>query len=704
MIGDHESTEFWISLGLGTAAAALFIVAEIASGGLATAALMGGLVISAGQATNSWSNYTALADAAGSTATEQTRLVSQGQADAARLQAILDTVMALADFAAPVVRAGRAAMAAARLDQALAARGVEAVLEHLPADAEQAARAIQRGVAELGVDGTLRRTGQTIDQLEAVLRGHPGSEQALERLGEARRLGIGTGAASASAASVVTVTGTAAEEAWKAGRPLTELLADIPASVTGGRISRQFADQVVSEAVERMAPTEVLMAGGGWKRLSQVLTDESVAGRKFMAWRTSVFDDLERYVREELHGEVRRTGTATRFSDDIDMLFTGANAAEVQTQAAEYFARRVGIENSPTSFDHLMMAGLFTDPRRLHAYDVLPAAIRDRVASAQAAKEEQLIWNRRLWEATEHGDEGMATTFRSEMQRLQIPEFTYRPLTVADRARLGRRVDGLYSQFEAALARNDVEAQERLAGQMADAQALINTAEGGGYFSAGGTRRFVSERPGEPGFPGLAGGARQAVPSGERLTTMLDQLAKMDHSVLELDGSVDQVIAGIRGIGKYGGRLAEVSGEAGVGDAFGPLIQRCAALKASAEAPGLAGRLGTAEAEAIVRDARQAFDEVTRTSYSLLEQVRGAAGLPNIGNAMELIQAQTIRNVRLLRAVDVLMSNLELMVRAVRTATPLSQLSGSMPSGAPAADSSLDSRYRAQPANPSAAA
>lgn len=673
VIGDHETTEFWISLGLGAAAAALFIVAEVLTGGLATAALLGGLAASGTQAVMSWENYEDLATAAGSSASAETRLVSEGQVDAARLQAILDTVFALFDVAAPAVRAGRAAMSAARLEAALVERGAEAALIRLGSlEAAEAAQAVQRGIAELGVEGTMRRSGRSLDELTAILRGRRGAESALARLEEARRLGLGAAEAAAGAEgrAVLSVAGNAGEEAWKGTRSLRELVADVPRAVEAGTISRAFADRVISEAVERLGPAEVLRRSGGWKKLSQVLSDQSAAGSRFLEWRNSVFADLERYVRDELGGQVQRTGTATRFSNDIDMSFLGANAAEVRNGAAAYLARRLGVANSPREFDMMMMAGLFTDPRRMHMYDTLPAAIRDAMAGRQAAKERGLIWNRRLWEALQEGDEGLAQTVRDQMRTVGVPEFRYRPLSSGDVTRLSRRLDRLHGELNQAISRGDLAAQQRLAEGIADSQALINAAEGGGYFSGGGVRRWVSERPGEPGFPRLPGGEGHAIPTAERLTAILDQLPHLDHSALRMTGPADEIVAGVRGIGKYGERLAAVSAEAGAHQsaAWRSLIRRCRALKRAADSGETVARLSASEADAVVREARTLFNELIRRSGDVLATVRAANVLPNIPNAARRIQYMTTAHVKLLRATDWALGHLHILARGVRVA------------------------------------
>jgi hypothetical protein len=433
-------------------------------------------------------------------------------------------------------------------------------------------------------------------------------------------------------------------------------------------VSRAFADRLIAEAVERLGPSETLRRAGGWRRLSQLLGAESSAGAHLMAWRNAVFEDLERYVREVLEGEVQRTGTVTNFTNDIDMSFVGANSSSVRNGAMEYLAGRLGVGNSPREFEQLMMAGLFTDPRRMHIYDILPQAIRDMMARRQAGKEQALIWNRRLWEATEAGDDVLASTIREQMGTHGVVEFNYRPLTSSDVARLAERIDGLHAELNAAVQGLDVAAQERLARQIADSQALIAAAEGGGYFSGGGVRRFVSERPGQPGFARPAEAVGQAAPSAERLTAILDQLPKLDHSVLQLSGTADDVLAGVRGIGKYGERLVEVSAEAGVHQDAGwrSLLERCQGLKRGADFGETAERLANSEADAVIREARQMFDEIIERSNSVLSDVRAAENIPEIGNAAARLQYMTTAHVRLLRAADWALANLNILARTVR--------------------------------------
>lgn len=105
-IAEHESKEFWIQLGLTTLAAAAFIVAELATFGTATFAIAAGIGIGigVGQAAYSWERYRDLAAASKANVTDETALVSQGQASAALVEAVINTVFAFLDIFGPAAK------------------------------------------------------------------------------------------------------------------------------------------------------------------------------------------------------------------------------------------------------------------------------------------------------------------------------------------------------------------------------------------------------------------------------------------------------------------------------------------------------------------------------------------------------------------------------------------------------------------------
>ncbi len=667
VIGDHETREFWISLGLGTLAAAAFIVAEFASGGAATVLLVGGAALSGAQAVRSWENWEDLATAARGSVSSETQLVSQGQVDAAALAAVLDTVFAFLDIAAPLVRGARAAQAAAELEATVARRAADAALASLP-EGTAAAAAIERSVAELGVERTLAASGKTPEQLLALL---PEGSHA-----RARIAAHAAGASSAEAATALARFGlTEAEAAWAAGRALPELLGELPNAVLSGTLRREVGDRMLAEAIETIGPRQVIERCGGWGRVAQALgKEETQAGTMLMRWRDAVFTDLEDYVRQTLRGDVQRTGTAKNVTNDIDMSFVGPRAAEVKHGAAEYLARRLGVPPSDAEFNRLMLAGLFTDPRRMHAYDILPDSIRAQMAATQATVEEGLIWNHRLWQATQAGNEELSASIRTQMRELGVREFGYTPLSSADVSRLYALQDETHAAMTRAIEAGDEQAQARAAQRLGETQALINATEGGGYFSGGGVRRYVSERPGERGFDPLLGGTRRTGPSlsTEAFTAILDQLDKLDHALLEMGHGADHLVPGVRGIGKYGGRLAEVLGESTVlpsSAAWDALVATCARLKSTADNAGAIARMSSQEITQLAAEARSVFEQLRSASAGLLTEARWFAQLPEMSRAAQRVQFLATAHTKLLAALDAATSNLTLVIGLARRAS-----------------------------------
>jgi hypothetical protein len=188
-LADHEAKEFWIGLGLGTLAAAAFVVAEIATVGTATFFIAAGVGVAAGavQAGRSWERYFDLAEAARTNMTPGRSLVTSGQASAALLSAIVDSAFALVDLYAPAARAIRGAAGAAERGAAFAARRAvieaeqrelaeRAAREMAEAEAgrvtsEGAAEAVGRRIGEAAGQSLIRRIRQVIqDFIQSIKR------------------------------------------------------------------------------------------------------------------------------------------------------------------------------------------------------------------------------------------------------------------------------------------------------------------------------------------------------------------------------------------------------------------------------------------------------------------------------------------------------------------------------------------------------
>ena len=140
-VSAYEEHQFWVELGLTTLAAASFVVAEIATGGMATFFAGFAVGVGMGQAAGKWAKAKELSDAAQASLNPEQQLVASGQAEAAGFDAMLSTVFAFIDlkmasgvFAkvgklAELAKIGEMSAAQAKplLEKAIADYGVEAV-------------------------------------------------------------------------------------------------------------------------------------------------------------------------------------------------------------------------------------------------------------------------------------------------------------------------------------------------------------------------------------------------------------------------------------------------------------------------------------------------------------------------------------------------------------------------------------------------
>jgi hypothetical protein len=151
VVEGHEDAQFWLSLGLGTAAAAAFVVAELATFGGATFFVAGGAGLAAGgaMAARGWEQWEDLSTAANASTSEQGQIVSQAQADAALTSAVIDSAFAFLDLV-PALQAVRAA--------GTARHGVETA-------AGQGMGALARGGESSGALAARDGAGESIEQI-----------------------------------------------------------------------------------------------------------------------------------------------------------------------------------------------------------------------------------------------------------------------------------------------------------------------------------------------------------------------------------------------------------------------------------------------------------------------------------------------------------------------------------------------------------
>jgi len=159
LIDDHETVEFWISLGLGTLAAAAFVVAEIATVGGATFIIAAVVAAGATAATvaRSWENYEDLATAADASLSDEMTLVSKEQADAAFTAAMIDSAFAFLDIAGP---AAKIIKTAGKAGKGLGAGVKTGTKEGLGEAGEGAAEGTAKGTAKETAPGAARTAAE----------------------------------------------------------------------------------------------------------------------------------------------------------------------------------------------------------------------------------------------------------------------------------------------------------------------------------------------------------------------------------------------------------------------------------------------------------------------------------------------------------------------------------------------------------------
>lgn len=629
VIGDHEGMQTLLAIGGGVLSGALFVVAEIASGGLATVALVGGVATSASMAARSWEQWEDLAVAARASTSPETALVSQGQADAALVAAILDTVFAFLDGFQSVGR-GRALFAERGVTRAAQERMGAAALAEIGRGAlpPNAAEVLARGIGEVGVPEAMRLSGKSAEELlTAVGRDSAAGRQVLAYQELLAREGVEAGASGAGAA-------------------VSRSVGQRVALIASGKLQGAAAEAAARDGLAALGPKGLLDQAGGWTMLSSVLGNESETGKALVAWREVLYGDLLNWAPNGLRREgiaegqplLEATGSRGSFKNDLDISTYGTFAAENRDRARLFLAERAG--TGPGGLNRLLKNDFFTDAARMRAFtEVVPDALREDIARRTAASQQVMVMNSQLQMAQQAGDEAAVAALRAQMDAAGIPVRRVSVMNATQANALSHEVDALQQQLVEACRSGDTAAQARVAESIVERQSMINAAEEGGYFTSGGTRRYVTERGlyEPPGGIGPLGAPMSAV---DRMSSVIDQIPKIRHAVEELHHAVNpgQLADAFRSIGKYGRRMAEVGFEGPAEGVFADLVTRFESIKVRADR-------GVVDA-AIRADAEAALAAVTQQSTSLLTALRQEANLAHSASAIEAMSAQMANHAR----------------------------------------------------------
>ncbi len=261
------SQDFWVTLGLSSLAAAAFVIAEIGTLGLATPVLAGiGVGIGVGMAAVSWEKAYTLAQASKANASKDTQLVAQGQATAALVEAVLNTVMAFIDVKVGTSAAIKSMMMAADVGTAAASRALIVGLDRVgQMGAAEAAPLVERSIVEQGVEATVSKTSKSPQDLLKIVGENSTVAQRLKDF-------------MAMPEELLKLT---PEE-------LGEKLALLPAQAAK---DPKNAQALVQLAVERLGPLKALRRAGGWTVLAKAVGEQSAAMQGLAAWRTAALTD-----------------------------------------------------------------------------------------------------------------------------------------------------------------------------------------------------------------------------------------------------------------------------------------------------------------------------------------------------------------------------------------------------------------------------
>lgn len=662
VVEDYDTSETIIDLALGLASAVAFIFAGLSTGGLATAFFVGGLGVSGASVARKWENYANLRTASEAGTSSQTELVSEGKVRAAAVDAVLESAFFFLD-AIGVARAGIKGAEALQIkglgkEAAEAAAGTSALrrLDELPAD--QAARDVERAVNQLGVNGAAAAANREPEALLKFVEEH-----------------------SPTAARIKAFLAVAAE-----GLAPVDLHAALKTAVEGGKVAGRTGapvtlERIAAQAIDELGFMGALRAAGGWKKLASALGPESEAGRRLKAWRDAIYNDLESYVEglrvadDDVGRLFQETGSKTNVTNDLDMSFLGPRASQNKTRAAQYLAGRTGLPAAPAYLDKMLYIGLFTDPRRMHLFDEFPAlqvVLQRTVASFEERlirSDEYVRWLRK--------DPVVADTVLTSMRSLGVePIRGFRPLSETAVDVLSAEADRVHAAINAAKRGSppDLQRLRTLVTELATIQAQINVKEGGGYFTAGGVRRFVTERE---NFPGTW----QPVTRAHDYQAALDQVSKLRDTVYQFEketlllvpgvGAVAllkpnaaDLAAAIKSLSKYGHRFAGVAKQGR--PEFDTLAERFQKIFDAAQVETgdtLQARLAK-DAGEVIRQTREAMALYDALHIDILRKLREAAALPGAPDLTDAILTATRNRYMWLRFESMLVYQMGTVARA----------------------------------------
>lgn len=653
-------------VGIGLAVACAFIFSEIATAGWATVFWAGvGLTAGGANAVRKLENYEDLKTAAAAGTSQATELVEKGQVSAALLDAIIETAFFFIDGVGIGIKGmkGAAALEIKAAGKLAAEKSANlGALKTLKTMSEaEAATAIKQSMNVVGIKRTAEAAGMSVEELLAKAAGDKVVEAEIKAFIEASAKGVEKGKLPAALRAMIK-----GEE------------------VTGQSGVKLAAEDVLRQAVDELGVpatlAEVAKEGKGWKEVAALVGPSSEAGKRMKAWRDVLARDLEGYIEtlrlpeDKTEKLFQKTGTLDNVTNDLDMSLLGPRSGELKDKAALFLAGRTGFSADAKVLDKMVYIGLFTDPRRMHLFDSFPA-IQKTLAERTMKFEEQLIWNDEYYKYLLKSEESaqakqMAEQIAKEMETLGIGKISgYKPLSERAVAVLSKRQDELHGLIEAAANAKDMKTVEKYIEELSNVQAQINVKEGGGYFSAGGVRKFVTDKE---GFPG----ARAAITATHDLGAAIDQVNKLRKSIAAFEEAAMKPAASrdaaelsknIKDLAKYGDRFTQASEVVGKKvpnpAAFEQLSKDFKELIDKARS-GATGKDLATQAEKVIADVRATTNLFSENHLAIIQALQARAGIQGIGELGPDVIKATRQRYYWLQFQSALLSNMSTAIRA----------------------------------------
>jgi hypothetical protein len=410
-------------------------------------------------------------------------------------------------------------------------------------DAAARTAAVQAALAEEGIEGAMKASGKSAEELAAIV----GKDT------EAGKKLLAAADVGKDAAKVEGLLGKLADFA---------------------KLEKAEQEVVLREALAQYGYAGTLRkVPGGWKGVTKALGDAHPIAQELDAWRSKLVEEMKQWLETASKGESKavQTGTSAPTSD-VDISTVGQDAAQNVERAKEFIAQRAG--TSRAELETVLDLDAAVNPARMHLQDVvkgLSAEARAAIEREAARFEEGLAQSRRYYAAKQAADDALMKQIEAEAAGKLNREWV--PLDKGQISALERQMDQWSKRLAELEAAGGAEAEKAtLIRDIGRAQAQVLGASETMYPTGGSIRMWVTER--KPTVPGAKSDMEKlaeagvrvdpdaaAIWPGQRYTAILGEGHFLDGAFKGIQvAEGPQLVKAIKDFGKHGGRVVEVLG------------------------------------------------------------------------------------------------------------------------------------------------